>query len=340
MTDYLKKTEMADAVMNTLEEMAPDLMAEYSELQKTRCRQDIMYHLEVLHQAVWIESPAIFLDYIEWTRVLFKGLGIDEGCLSLSLQALSRIFEEQGDVVACEYIKRAEESLCEPVIETKTFISEDPVWEPVLKEFIDYLLQMRRSNAHTLVKELYSKGTGLQELYLHLFQPALFETGRLWHTGVITVAHEHYCSSSIQQIIAFFYPDIMQTKKTGKRMIASCVSGELHEIGVRMVADFFELSGWETIYLGSNVPLSSIISLLKNQNIELLALSCTMSFHLNQVDEIIRLIRSDPEISHVKVIVGGYPFRTNPDLWKKLRADASAPDAQAAVQAGEMLNYR
>jgi hypothetical protein len=36
--------------------------------------------------------------------------------------------------------------------------------------------------------------------------------------------------------------------------VAACVSGELHEIGVRMLCDLLEMEGWNTIYLGANVP--------------------------------------------------------------------------------------
>lgn len=32
-----------------------------------------------------------------------------------------------------------------------------------------------------------------------------------------------------------------------------------HEIGMRMVADFFEMEGWDTYYLGANTPTRSIL---------------------------------------------------------------------------------
>ena len=44
-------------------------------------------------------------------------------------------------------------------------------------------------------------------------------------------------------------------------MIA-CVAGETHEIGTRMVADLLELAGWDTIYLGGNVPISDVVQVL------------------------------------------------------------------------------
>ena len=38
-----------------------------------------------------------------------------------------------------------------------------------------------------------------------------------------------------------------------------------------------------------------------------------------------------------KIIVGGYPFRIDIDLWKKVGADGQAEDAETAVEMGEKL---
>lgn len=337
MKETMENTRVAQQVISHLDNLAPDLMAGYTGEQREKCMQDILYHLEVLNQSVWVRSPAIFLDYIQWTRILFSGIGLPEECLKVSMKALSATYEELGDSVALEYIKEAEQSLTLPKTQIESFIPDDPAWKVLVSTFVDDLIHLRRSEAHNLVRVLYAKGTDLKDLYLKIFQPALYETGRLWHTGRITVAQEHYCTSAVQQIIAGFYPEIMKKEKIGQRMVASCVPGELHEVGVRMVADFFELSGWETIYLGSNVPTSSILHLLKIQKIPLIALSCTMSLHLNQVDTIIRMIRDDPDLKGIKIIVGGYPFRTAPDLWRKIGADTYALDAEDALRKGEEI---
>jgi methanogenic corrinoid protein MtbC1 len=38
-----------------------------------------------------------------------------------------------------------------------------------------------------------------------------------------------------------------------------------------------------------------------------------------------------------KIIVGGYPFRVDTDLWKKVGADGQAVDAETAVEMAEKL---
>jgi MerR family transcriptional regulator, light-induced transcriptional regulator len=64
----------------------------------------------------------------------------------------------------------------------------------------------------------------------------------------------------------------------------------------------------------------------------LLAVSATMTFHISAVEEMIKLIRSSPDIDPgLKIIVGGYPFRVAGNLWENLGADGFAVNAMDAV---------
>lgn len=120
-------------------------------------------------------------------------------------------------------------------------------------------------------------------------------------------------------------------------MVATSVSGELHELGIRMVSDFFELEGWSTVFLGANTPHRSIVDMIRETNAEVLAISATIPFNLPKVGELIQFVRTDFPQHDLKIIVGGKPFNTNPDIWKKLGADGFAPDAESAIKEATRL---
>jgi methanogenic corrinoid protein MtbC1 len=118
-------------------------------------------------------------------------------------------------------------------------------------------------------------------------------------------------------------------------MIAASIGNELHEIGIRMVADFFEMEGWNTYYLGANVPQNSFLQEIKNKKPNIVAISVTISFNLQNISALIQKIRKiDP---NVKIMVGGYPFLVDTKLWEKVGADASAQNAQEALKLAEKL---
>ena len=65
----------------------------------------------------------------------------------------------------------------------------------------------------------------------------LREVGRLWQMNRLSVAQEHYVTAATQLIMSQLYPLVFRTARRDRRIVAACVGGELHELGVRMVAD-------------------------------------------------------------------------------------------------------
>jgi methylmalonyl-CoA mutase cobalamin-binding domain/chain len=116
-----------------------------------------------------------------------------------------------------------------------------------------------------------------------------------------------------------------------------CVGGELHEMGVRMVADFFEMDGWDSYYLGANTPPAGVLASLRERPVDVVGISATMTFHVRRVASLIEQIRAADLAYDVKVLVGGYPFNIAPDLWQEIGADGYAASAEHAVDLANQL---
>ena len=84
--------------------------------------------------------------------------------------------------------------------------------------------------------------------------------------------------------------------------ISESISGELHEIGVRIIADFFEMEGWDTYYLGANSPTAAIVQAVADRRADILAVSATMTFHVRAVENLIATIRASADTNNVKVL--------------------------------------
>ena len=83
-------------------------------------------------------------------------------------------------------------------------------------------------------------------------------------------------------------------------------------------------------------PAESIVRAVSDRQAHVLGVSVTMTFHVHLVSEIIARVRKVFG-ERVKVLVGGYPFNVAPDLWRRVGADASAPDAQRAIAEAHRL---
>lgn len=222
-----------------------------------------------------------------------------------------------------------------------SFLVPDAPLANLTRSYLTALLDGDRRQASTMVLDAVATGIPVKDIYLHVFQRAQYEVGRLWQAHDISVAQEHYCTAATQLIMSQLYPHIFSAASNGGTFVATCVAGDLHEVGVRMVADFFEIDGWNTYYLGASTPDADVVAAVIERKADLLGISATISRHLPAVSALIKAVRANEACRNVPILVGGYPFVAAPDLWREIGADGTAVDAQAAIAlAGELRQSR
>lgn len=319
----------------------PALEHRYGPAGRAKCLEDAHYHLSYLADAMNTGSPDIFSNYVAWAKVMLAKRGVPSEDLARHLVfaqgAVRAGLDEPSAAIAVEYLSLAIDSLQSPPSELPTCIPPQGPHALLARTYLAALLVGDRRTASQLVLDAVAAGVSVRDVYLHVFQPAQHEIGRLWQVNEISVGQEHYCTAATQLIMSQLYPQICAVEKTVGSLVATCVSGDLHEIGLRMVADFCEMDGWSTFYLGASTPAQSVIDTVVQRRASVLAISATIAPHLDAVRDLIRRVRATPACADVKVIVGGYPFVVMPDLWRSIGADGSAPDAAGAAALARRL---
>jgi MerR family transcriptional regulator, light-induced transcriptional regulator len=205
------------------------------------------------------------------------------------------------------------------------------------RSYLAALLRADRAEAIRMVMAEIERGADLGDVFLDVLQDSQREAGRLWSTNQISVAKEHFCTAVTQQIIAQLYPRVMAQPKSGLRALVACVSGEQHELGARMVADFLELAGWDAVYLGRDTPAAALADAVREYAPDLVGLSASMAFNFPVICDSIAAVRRADATGRLKVLVGGFQFDAQPDLWVASGADGYAPDGRAATLAAAAL---
>jgi MerR family transcriptional regulator, light-induced transcriptional regulator len=335
------RTELAEIITVKHFDQKPELGARYGAIGRAKCRQDAAFHLSYLSEALQNSEPALFSDYVLWAKTMLAERGIPERDLADNLrvlrESLAEVLPADFRQIACRYVDYGITQLTQPDPPAGSLITNEIPLKQLADDYLNALLRGRRDKASKLIIEAVEAGRTIKELYLQVFQNAQHEIGRLWQTNQISVAQEHYCTAATQMIMSQLYPYIFASERNGKTLVATCVSGDLHEIGVRMVSDFFEMEGWDTFYLGANTPARDLLQALKERRADLALLSVTMTFHLRAVREMISLIRSDAKTKDIKIMVGGYPFNVAPNLWQEIGADAFARNAESATETAQQL---
>lgn len=165
------------------------------------------------------------------------------------------------------------------------------------------LLEGDKAKCASIVAHLLEQKIDIKVLYKDLFQRSLYQIGKQWENNKICVATEHVATSITECLLNFTYPNIHSGKKNDKRVVVTCVPKEFHQIGAKMVADLFEINGWETYYVGANTPLNELFKLVSTKKPHLLAVSLT--FYLNVLRLFDLIERVQLEFPKLKIIVGG-----------------------------------
>lgn len=336
-----QRDAIAEAVTARHYARHPDLLERFGERGREKCLQDAHFHLSYLAEALSSALPSLFADYVAWAKVMLEQRGVTAadlaGNLEILRETLVALLPAPASAAAVACVDAGLERLPGMPSDLPSVIVEGQPFASLAQSFLGALLGGDRHAASRLVLDAVDSGVSVKDVYLHVFQPSQYEIGRLWQTNRISVAQEHFCTAATQLVMSQLYPHIFSTEKIGRTLVATCVAENLHEIGVRMVSDFFEIEGWDTFYLGANAPAADVVRALVERRADVLAISATMAYHMRNVRELVAAARAADACAGVKVLVGGSVFNAGPDLWREIGADGFARDAADAVAVANSL---
>jgi len=338
-----KKQVLVEDIYHEILHRFPQIKDKFGDEGLKRTREDIVFHLYYLETAVCLNTEGLFHDYVAWIKSYFNSIKLPESWTLETFAIINAIVRSHDNnnqaSQVIDYIDKAIKAFPDMPAEVKSFMGGDNKLNVLANQYLASLLRRDRLTAEKLIMNAVDDGLSVKEIYLEVFQPAQWEIGRMWQLNEISVAMEHYFTASTQFIMSRLYPHIFTSKKNGRHLVATSVSGELHELGIRMVADLFEMEGWSTVYLGANTPDSAVVDMIRETKADLLAVSATIPYNLPQVSALNELVRSSFDGRSPKIIVGGKAFSGSRELWKEMNADGFAVDALTAIEvASEMLN--
>ncbi len=225
-----------------------------------------------------------------------------------------------------EFIALSDDDSC---FETGT----DPQVSKVKSFFLSCLLKGDSRGCQKIAFDFVQSREDVMVFYLHIIQPAMYEIGRGWEMGEVSVAQEHLASAIVARVMSSLYQDyVLGQERQQRKAVVTAAPNEYHEMGAHMISDFLEMEGWDVYYLGSNTPAMDLIKLSVDKKPFLLAISITMPFNLESVKETIQMVRDENALEGVKIMLGGMVFNMESRLWKQLGADGWAGDAKGAVE--------
>ena len=121
------------------------------------------------------------------------------------------------------------------------------------------LAAVQRLDAALLEEQLVSASIALSQRHLleDVIQPLMERIGQMWHEGTLRVADEHLASAVMRSFIGNMRASF-QVSEAAPRVVATTPAGQLHEMGALLAAVVASSEGWNSTFLGPNLPAEEI----------------------------------------------------------------------------------
>jgi len=208
--------------------------------------------------------------------------------------------------------------------------------DEVIKAYNAAVYDTDRSRALQAVSDAIAQGVSPEDIVFKVVIPGLDLMVKALNEGFDTNLAQHFMTSQIaaevtEKMLAQFKA---QPEVVG-RVVIGTAAGDLHTLGKRIVIGCLKAQMIEVSDLGVNVPAEKFVDQAVSWNAQVIAVSAMMVHTArgeNGALKVRKLLKERGLEDRIKLVVGGAPFRYDPELYKMVQADAWAENGVTAAK--------
>ena len=182
-----------------------------------------------------------------------------------------------------------------------------------------------------LVEKELSINNSPSDIVDRVLIPAINEVGTLFERQKYFLPQLISSAETMKLAIDYLEPMLVDSKKDTKSkgtVIIATVAGDIHDIGKNLVALMLKNYGYRVVDLGKDVATELIISVAKDEDADIIALSALMTTTMVEMKRVVEEVKVAG--LNTKVIIGGAVI--SQDYADEIGADGYSPDAGSAVE--------
>jgi methylmalonyl-CoA mutase cobalamin-binding domain/chain len=197
--------------------------------------------------------------------------------------------------------------------------------EQLLSAFVD----CDREGARSVIQRALQSGLTLEGVLSHLIHPAMDTLGDMWGRGEVALTQQFIAACAIEDAAEGIAGARLVRAPGPKVVLGTLADG--HGLGVKLVSIFLRAAGMDVVDAGFGLSPKELVSRTLEEGASVVGVSVFLLRSAKFIPELQELIAR--EGGAVKLAVGGAPFRADPELARRVGADAWAADAFGAVGA-------
>jgi methanogenic corrinoid protein MtbC1 len=204
------------------------------------------------------------------------------------------------------------------------------------ESYIEVLLTGDRVAARKQINSALSCGATARDLLNDLVWPTMEELQSLYKEDRISIASLNLATRLNRSITDHLTAMLERKAANGRKVLIFCGNDEPEELGGQLCAELFECEGWNVRFAGGGVPEDEVLTLIGENQPDLLVMFGTLPSGVPAVRKLIDYFREVNSCPNMQVMCCGGIYKRAEGLAEEIGADLFAPDAADAIRiAGE-----
>jgi trimethylamine corrinoid protein len=197
-------------------------------------------------------------------------------------------------------------------------------------KLINLMADLMEDETIAMVKELIDSGADPMDI-LNDARSAMEVVGKRFETSEYFIPDLMMAGEILKGISDIVKPLLEQRNQGAKkgRVLIGTVAGDIHDIGKDIVTFMLDVSGFDVLDIGIDVPVPVFIEKIKEFQPQVVALSGFLTLAYDSMKKTVEAIEEAGLRDRIKIMIGG--GQMDDEVKKYVHADAYGKDAIAAV---------
>ncbi len=197
-------------------------------------------------------------------------------------------------------------------------------------DLINAITELDEEEALALVREKVKNGVTplkiVEQCRLGVEQVGKRYSDEVYYLSDLIMSEEIF--RGVMEILEPYFSDT--GLKNGVKVVIGTIEDDIHDLGKNIIVSLLRSEGFEVYDLGVDVKPEQFIQKIIETGATILGISVVLTFSINYVKKLIKLLEETGLRRDVKIIIGGYPV--NEMIREYTGADYFEKDAKKAVK--------
>lgn len=210
--------------------------------------------------------------------------------------------------------------------------------EEIVNSYNEAIFDTDRDRAIEIIHDAVAKGVSPEEIVFKVVVPAIEQMIKSISENFDANLAQHFMTAQIaSEVTDEMIPLFQKKPSVVGHIVLGTAHGDMHSLGRRIVSGCLKALMIDVTDLGVNVPPEQFVDEAVAHNAEIIGISAMMVHTAkgeNGCLKVRQILRERGLEEKIKIIVGGAPYRYDPDLYKIVGADSWAEDG---ITAGKVI---